>query len=105
MFGDHINKHADDYIYILCSDHTEGLPKRVWPISEEDHLKYNSIKFLFRWKDVPALEDIFGKIDKLFKWCEAFDRYNHIKGRMFNPEWCVTSLIRVHVALPTFYNN
>ncbi len=73
----------------FVSEHTEGLPERVWPISEEDHLKYYSIKFLFRWKDVPALEDIFGKIDKLFKWCEAFDRYNSIKVRLFNPEWCV----------------
>ncbi len=55
VLGDHVNKHADDYIYILCSEHTEGLPERVWPISEDDHLKYYSIKFLFRWKDVPAL--------------------------------------------------
>ncbi len=72
---DHVNKYADDYIYILCSDHTEGLPERAWPISEEDHLKYYSIKLLFQWKDVPALEYIFGNIDKLFKWCDAFDRY------------------------------
>ncbi len=103
--GDHVNKHADDYIYILCSEHTEGLPERVWPISEEDHLKYYSIKFLFRWIDVPALEDIFGKIDKLFKWCKAFDRYNSIKVRLFHPEWCVTSRRGVHVAPPTFYNH
>ncbi len=67
----------DDYIYMLCSAHTERLPERIWPISEEYHLKYYSIKFLFRWKDVPALA-IFGKIDKLFKWCEAFYRYNNI---------------------------
>ncbi len=74
----------DDYIYMLCSAHTERLPERIWPISEEYHLKYYSIKFLFRWKDVPAL-DIFGKIDKLFKWCEAFYRYNNIKVRFFSP--------------------
>ncbi len=36
VLGDHINKHADDYIYILCSDSTDGLPERIWPISEED---------------------------------------------------------------------
>ncbi len=105
VLGDHINKHADDYIYILCSDSTDGLPERVWPISEEDHLKYYSIKLLFRWKDVPALEDIFGKIDKLFKWCEAFDRYNSIKVKLFHPEWCVPSRRGVHVAPPTFYNH
>ncbi len=71
VLGDHVNKHADDF----SSEHTEGLPERIWPISEEDHLKYYSITFLFRWKDVPALDDIFRKIDQLFKRCEAFDRY------------------------------
>ncbi len=105
VLGDHINKHADDYNYILCSDSTDGLPERIWPISEEDHLKYYSIKLLFRWKDVPALEDIFGKIDKLFKWCEAFDRYNSIKVKLFHPEWCVPSRRGVHVAPPTYYNH
>ncbi len=49
VLGDHFNKHADDYIYIHCSEHTEGLLECVWPISEEDHLKYYSIQFLFRW--------------------------------------------------------
>ncbi len=71
---------------MITFTHSEGLPERIWPISEEYHLKYYSIKFLFRWKDVPAL-DIFGKTDKLFKWCEAFYRYNNIKVSFFHPEW------------------
>ncbi len=50
VLGDHINKHADDYIYILCSDSTDGLPERIWPISEEEHLKYYTIKLCFAGK-------------------------------------------------------
>ncbi len=61
VLGDHINKHADDYIYILCSDSTDGLPERIWPISEEEHLKYYTIKLLFRWKDVPAFRSYIWK--------------------------------------------
>lgn len=105
VLGDHINKYADDYIYILCSDRLLDLTERAWPISEEEHLKYYKIKFLFQWKDVPALEEIFGKIDKMFKWCEAFDRYNNIKVKLFHPEWCVASRRGTHVAPPTIYNH
>ncbi len=54
---------------------------------------------------MPVLEDIFGKIDKLFKWCEAFDRYNSIKVKLFHPEWSVPSRRGVHVAPPTYYSH
>ncbi len=45
---------------------------------------------------MPALE-VYLEIDKMFKWCEAFDRYNSIKVKLFHPEWCVPSRRGVHV--------
>lgn len=106
LLGDHINRYADDYVYILCSDFGKGLPECSWPISEADHLKYYDLKFMFQWKDIPVLEDIFAKIDQMFKWCDALERYNGIKVKLFHPEWCVPTRRGVQsVAPPTFYNH
>lgn len=49
LHADHVNKHPEDYIYILC-DFGKDAPERTWPISESDHLKYYDLKFVFQWK-------------------------------------------------------
>jgi hypothetical protein len=105
LLADHVHKYAEDYIYILCSDFGKDASACSWPITESEHLEYYDLKFMFQWKDLPVLEDIFSKIHKLFQWSDAYERYKNIKVKLFHPEWCTPNRRGVHIAPPTLYKH
>ncbi|XDV44855.1 hypothetical protein PO909_013073 [Leuciscus waleckii] len=76
ILADQINKHSDDYIYILCSDFGK-IAEYSWPICEKDHLELYDLKFMFQWKDLAVLENIFSKINQLFQWTNASSSQLH----------------------------
>ena len=102
ILGDQINKHPNDYVFILCSD-CGANPEFQWPICEKDHLKLYDLKFMFQWKDLPVMAKIFSKVDQLFHWTHAYERYTNIKVKLFHPEWDVPCRKGSRITPPTIY--
>ncbi|KAL0149346.1 hypothetical protein M9458_055384 [Cirrhinus mrigala] len=75
VVGDHSKKLPDDCVYIFyCEDKTK-INERTWPIPESEHYMHYEMRFLFQWKDIHIIDDVFTCIDKMFRWCDMYDRY------------------------------
>ena len=104
ILADQIHKHSEDYIFILCSDFGK-IAEYSWPICEKDHLELYDLKFMFQWKDLAVLENIFSKINQLFQWTNAYERYANIKVKLFHPEWAVPERRGSYITPPTLYKH
>ncbi len=86
VFGDHSKKLPDDCVYIFCCNNKTKICERVWLIPEAEHYMRYDMKFLFQWKDVHIIDNVFTCIDKMFRWCDMHDRYSSVKVKLFHPE-------------------
>lgn len=105
VVGDHSKKLPDDCVYIFRCDNKKKLREYAWPIPESEHNVYYDLRFLFQWKDVRVLDNIFSCIDKMFNWCDLYDRYKSIKVRLFQPERCVANSMDHPLNPPTYYQH
>lgn len=105
VVGDHSKKLPDDCVYIFCSNEKTKLCERVWPIPETEHYVCYDMKFLFQWKDICLFDNLFTCINKMFRWCDMYDRYNSVKVKLFHPEQGVTSQEDRLLSPPTYYKH
>lgn len=105
VVGDHGKKLPEDCVYIFCCNDKTKLHERTWPIPESEHHMHYDMRFLFQWKDVRMLDNIFTCIDKMFRWCDMYDRYSSVKVKLFHPERGVTNAEDRLLSPPTYYSH
>lgn len=105
VVADHSKKLPDDCVYIFCCNDKTKIREHLWPIPETEHYMHYDMKFLFQWKDVHIIDDVFTSIDKMFRWCDMYDRYSSVKMKLFHPERGVSKTTDQFLSPPTYYSH
>ena len=105
VVGDHSKKLPDDCVYVFCCNDKTKLCERAWPVRESEHHLCYDMKFLFQWKDVRMLDTVFTCVDKMFRWCDMYDRYSSVKIKLFHPKEGVTNAEDRLLSPPTYYSH
>lgn len=80
IFTKQLGKEPSDYIY-LCSPKCR-IAERLEVIDPECVVQ--NLKLVYSWGDMPVLEDVFKKIDRLFMWSEHRLSYKTIQQKLFD---------------------
>lgn len=103
VVGDHSKKRPGDCIYFFfCKDNTK-LREPLVGVLRDEHYSLYEMQFLFKWRDLRGMENIFSTINKMFKWCDMHDGYCKVKVQLFHPEKCSRGQYSVGPSPPINY--
>lgn len=97
-------KKLDECVYIFTCRDASKISERTWPIPEDEHNNHYDLQFIFQWRDVRVLGDIFAHIDKMFRWCKMRDQYNSVRVKLFDPRGSMAETGELPTP-PTYYKH